>query len=308
MGRYWKDTPLWKKGEIEFSCMFNPQQPFEFDDTTPGNIRCGGWSVWVFSLEGLYMEHQLWKNRWSSSNCGFDLVLYFGTRLTFIPHLHRDYLIFVETDYRSSEHFFKQYLHPAVILTHPNSRIIWSYKRKRYYKLPHIWVPRPSMWYDGWQDMRQVCRQGMFYLYVCFIDFDNPFMAPNYQGPGKDGSQKYEWWKPHLPGQTAFIPNKPHHEHVTQGDWLSSWGQGPSATQSEVQVKPDGGQNTYDPGLIASNHGPFVPKYGTLGYDQVCMFYKSYWMWGGNQLRVKKICDPCQEPPFPYDPPARPGG
>lgn len=277
---------------------FNPQQPFEFDERN-GEVTPGGWGVWVFSLEGFYLEHQMWRNRWSSSNCGFDLALYFGTKLTFVPHWNREYIVYIDPDYRSQEHFRKQFLHPAVIITHPNSRIIWSYRKKKYYKLPSIWVPRPSVMYDGWQDMKAICNTGLFYLYIAFIDLDKPWLSDGYGNEATWGEkEKYEWWKRHLPGQEAYIPNRPLSDQIKKGDWLSGWGYSRAAW--------DGITN--DPGNIASNHGPFMPKNQFQQYDQICMFYKSFWMWGGNTLRVKKVCDPCKEPAYAYDPPARPGG
>lgn len=278
---------------------FNPQQGFQFDELNQKEIQPGGWAIWIFTLEGLYQEHQLWRNRWSASNCGFDITIYFGTKLTFLPHYNRDYIVYVDSDYRSTEHFHKQFLHPAVIMTHPNSRIIWSLRRKKQTKLPSIFVPRPSLWYDGWSDIKTICRNGMFYLYVAFVDFDFPWMSGGYGNPDTWNSrEKYEWWKPAMPGQEGFIPNKPLSDEIKKGDWLSSWGKSEKAWTGIVK----------NPGDIASNYGPFIPKNGLQQYDQLVMFYKSYWLWGGNTLRVKKVCDPCKEPPFAYDPPARPGG
>lgn len=276
--------------------LFDPQGSFEFADdsgTNDGRIKPGGWSIWIYTLEALYQEHTDYRNRWSASNCGFDICRYFGTRLTFVPHLEFDYLVYVETDYRNSEHFKKQWLHPAVLVTHPNARIIWSYKRRRYYKLPHMWVPRPSMWPDGWMDMKDASNSGMFYIFVSWIDFHRPWLADGHSQESNaynsldDGQKKYMWWAPHLPGQENYIPN-PASDRKGKHDWLTHWG-----------------DRISNPGDHWSNYGPFVLKNGTGYYPQICMFYKSYWMWGGNTLRLKKICDPSKEPKYAYDPPER---
>lgn len=132
-------------GNKDFKLQFNPQAKFGWraDDNTC-DIWTGGWAIGTFSLTHLYYEFTMWRNRWSASNCGFDLAKYHGTKLTFVPHKNLDYLVFIDTKYRDTTVFRKQRLHPALIITHPQTRIIWSYSKKNYKRLPSIWVPRPN--------------------------------------------------------------------------------------------------------------------------------------------------------------------
>lgn len=57
-------------------------------------IMAGGWSIGCFSLHILWQEHQYHKNRWSTSNCGFDLAKYRGTTIYLQQHEDIDYIFF----------------------------------------------------------------------------------------------------------------------------------------------------------------------------------------------------------------------
>nr|QIJ55538.1 ORF1 [Lepus torque teno virus 1] len=141
-------------------------------------VNFGGYSCGTFSLSSLYQEHLMMRNRWSQSNCGFDLASYRGTKIMFVPHPHLDYLVYIDSEYRDFSLWMKQCMHPAVLLTHPNSRLIRSIAHggpRR--KLPRIFVPPPSTMNSGWSWMKDLAGHGLFAWFVCWLDLHNPFFA-----------------------------------------------------------------------------------------------------------------------------------
>lgn len=251
------------------------------------NLVLGSYSMGTFSLQSLYAEHLMMRNRWSQSNCGFDLATYRGTKLYFMPHPEYDYIVFIDAEYRDFKTWAKQCMHPAVLITHPQTRIIRSLKNagpRR--KLPKMFVPPPSTMNTGWQWMQEIATAGMFAWFMCWIDFTAPWIG-NVEDPNT-----VKWWS------TGSAVSKP--------DWFKNAIEMQGKNMDEAMKaffdisnnrKVSNG-NKFD--MIG--YGPFIFKGvyargdpGRIDYPQVCWFYKSYWQWGGSTTGLKDVCDPKTE-------------
>lgn len=235
----------------------------------------------TFSLASLYAEHLMYRNRWSQSNCGFDLATYKGTKLYFTPHATYDYIVYVDQEYRSFEIWQKQCMHPGVLITHPKARIIRSIKNggtRR--KLPKMFIPPPSTMNTGWQWMNLIATEGLFAWFTCWLDLEAPWIG-NVSDPNT-----VRWW------ETGKKDSPP--------DWVKNAVemQGKDITQAIAafyQNLSQAGNNKF----FNMGYGPFILKgiYNQaadhrVDYPQMLWFYKSYWQWGGSTTTIKNVCDP----------------
>lgn len=246
------------------------------------DLYLGGYSMGTFSLSSLYAEHLMWRNRWSQSNCGFDLATYKGTKLYFTPHPELDYLVYIDEEYKTFAEWSKQCMHPAVLITHPKTRIIRSLRtagpRK---KMPKMFVRPPSTMNTGWQWMNNIAQSGIFAWFTCWIDLQAPWIG-NVENPNT-----VRWWET---GDSNTSPL-----------WVSSAIMMQSKDCSKALVDYYNGIGTGKSlnQLNQLDYGPFILKGPShnlteqpVKYPQMLWFYKSYWQWGGSTTGVKAVCDP----------------
>lgn len=237
-------------------------------------LHCGGWAIGSLSLYAMYLEHLYSKNRWSVSNCGFDLAKYRGTTFYLPQHATIDYIFFYDSEYQDLDKFLEHTdLHPLLLITHPQTILIKSKNRAGPRRTRKVYIPRPAWWPSGWSDMRNIAKTGLFCYFIMAIDLDNPWIG-KYQNP-YDGAHG-AWW--------------------TDQKWLTKW--------NEYVRTPNNNQSTsfrikqYSSNDMANvRSGPFILKSWKMEhpdyiYPQITIFYKSYWTWGGRSLSIKTVCDP----------------
>lgn len=245
-------------------------------------LYLGGYSMGTFSLASLYAEHLMWRNRWSQSNCGFDLASYKGTKLYFQPHPELDYIVYVDEEYKSFAEWAKQCMHPGVLMTHPKARLIRSIKNggpRR--KLPRMFIKPPSTMNTGWQWMNTIATAGLFAWFTTWVDLQSPWIG------NVDDPNTVKWWE----SGTA--------DHPPQ--WVNSaiLMQGKDCSKAEndyyAGFQPNQTLNQYN----QLDFGPFIIKAPShdmskrpVAYPQMLWFYKSYWQWGGSTTGIKNVCDP----------------
>ncbi|BAB63953.1 hypothetical protein [Torque teno tupaia virus] len=258
-------------------------QPFTVDTLSPFHVYPGGYGYGVFTLEAMYKEHLMKRNRWSRSNAGFDLGRYLGTWLTLVPHPYFSYLFYYDPEYGNTFEF-KKLIHPAIMITHPKTILVLSNKRggnRR--KWPRMWIPRPAIFADGWEFQKDLCQHGLFAFGWAWVDLDRPWMAdiskpaqtidPSTYDKKNDMINKVPnmWWK------------------EAANDWLTEWGrpQGSGVTQQFNQLAMAG------PFVLKTNKSEYV----NTELLQIILFYKSHFQWGGEFLQDKVLADPTKIPP-----------
>nr|QZE11953.1 MAG: ORF1 [Giant panda anellovirus] len=144
---------------------------------TPGYYKLygGGATLYHLTLDWLYKEHQLRHNIWSTSNEGFDLARYFGTRFTLHPHPTIDYIFWWRTDYGTLKKTDYELLHPAIAILNPKHVIIKSIAHggKRAKK---VYVAPPSVHNSQWYFMKQWCKAGLLRFGFTMINLQNIFI------------------------------------------------------------------------------------------------------------------------------------
>lgn len=237
-------------------------------------LLTGGWAVGGMSLKQLYEEHGYHKNRWSASNCGFDVAKYRGTVMYLQQHKFLDYMFYWDAEYSSLSHFIKhEKLHPLDLLTHPQTIIVKSKDRAGPRRTRKVYIPRPAWWPSGWSNMSDIANTGLFCWFIMFIDLDNPWLG-KHQNPYDEAHGA--WWRS-MKWYDKFI------EYVQSDN--------DSTTYSFRKSQYKNGD------MRCVRDGPFFLKswkveHADYTYPQVTLFYKSYWTWGGRTLSIKKICDP----------------
>lgn len=253
---------------------FNPTRRFMMYQQADKKykVQFGAWACGSFSLEKLYLEHLQFRNRWSATNCGFDLTKYKGTMLYFEQHMLYDYLVFIDPEYETTEAFLKEAtFHPIALITHPQTIVVKSKNRAGPRRARKYWVQRPSWWDSGWEFATNIAEKGMFIYFIMFIDLSYPWVDP-YIDELKQSARAEEWWNdPNQKWKTDFDT------HVRD-----------SVNTQDLDTKQHEQENL----------GPLILKvqdqHSSQFIEQVTVFYKSHWYWGGRNLSIKKICDPKQ--------------
>lgn len=258
---------------------FNPARKFtDWQGTnSQWKLQYGGWACHSLTLVNLYDEHTKFRNRWSASNCGFDLARYLGTTVYLQQHKTMDYIVYIDEEYSSTMDFLRQgSMHPMIMLTHPKTILIKSRERAGPRRTRKVWVPRPSWWENGWVFTTIMCKKGMFIFYAAFVDLDHPWVEPYIGSDGGTDENSAKWWN--------------------KTDWKDKWD-----TNQKIEFnatnQPDVQSLTDD--LKAINRGPFMLRaldVNKQSIEQVTFFYKSKWRWGGNNITLKTICDPTKFP------------
>lgn len=240
----------------------------------------GGYSTGTFSLSSLYAEHLTYRNRWSQSNCGYDLACYKGTKLYMLPHQTYDYIVYVDQEYKSFTEWLKQCMHPGVLITHPKARVVRSIKNagpRR--KMPKMFIPPPTTMNTGWQWMNNIATEGLFAWFVTWLDLDAPWIG------NVDDPSTVKWWST---GDKNSAPDWVKHSTEMQGKDISAALNAFYSNNSNVNNQWEN-----------LGYGPFILKgiYNTaqehrVDYPQITFFYKSYWQWGGSTTTFKTVCDP----------------
>lgn len=244
-------------------------------------LLTGGWAIGTFSLDQLYNEHLYNKNRWSVSNCGFDLAKYRGTTLYLEQHEYIDYIFFHDSEYDDIFKFREHTdLHPMILLTHPQTLLIKSRRRAGPRRTRKVYIPRPAWWPSGWSAMKDIAKTGLFCYFVMAVDLDNPWLG-KYQNPWD--VQRGRWWENQA--------------------WLTEWNN--YVRNDSDTVSGSFRAQMYNNLKYAQvRGGPFMLKNWKVEhedyiYPQLSLWYKSYWTWGGRSLTIKTVCDPSK--PFSVD-------
>nr|AHN14865.1 ORF1 [Rodent Torque teno virus 1]AHN14869.1 ORF1 [Rodent Torque teno virus 1] len=240
------------------------------------DLWMGTWSMGMVSLSILYGEHQAYRNRWSVSNCGFDMVEYRGTTIYLEQHSTMDYIVFFDEEYRDITSFAAQAsLHPLVLMTHPKTILIKSRERAGPRRARKVFIPRPSWWDSGWKFSKDVCNKGLFVWYISAIDMEHPWMKA-YVG-NKTDFQNLMWWR--------------------NNKWKEDFDTYVRTTAQMLQTSKN--DNNYK---TETATGPFMlsikDRNRATVNQQFTWFYKSYWHWGGNNLTIKKVCNPNMDVPI----------
>nr|UZV41778.1 MAG: ORF1 [Anelloviridae sp.] len=134
----------------------------------------GGVSYRHFTLGMFYQEHLLFRNEWSTSNQGYDLARYFGTKLRFYPHEHVDFMVYWETTFEVPEKDEMPELAPGSLINKRHKIIVHSLKRRGRSK--RLFIKPPPVHTNQWYFQKTWCNVPLFKIGIVPINFRAPFL------------------------------------------------------------------------------------------------------------------------------------
>nr|QIC35185.1 ORF1 [Torque teno sus virus] len=219
----------------------------------------GGWSSGTITLEGLFKENRTWRNIWSKSNDGMDLVRYFGCSITLYPTENQDYWFWYDTDFdETARKQLDEFTQPAVMMMAKNTRLIMCKNKMPVRRRPkRIFIPPPSQMTTQWKMQTEMCRYALFNWACGVIDTDTPF--------DYNGSWRNAWWTM---------------QRLDNGnmEYIEKWGrippQGDQETPDSSDFKAGGDNPNWKPigvkkiypivALLETVQGKKIIKWGTI--------------------------------------------
>lgn len=134
-------------------------------------VRPGGsYAIHELSLQDLYTESLIFRNKWSASNSDYDVVKYRGTTWTFKQHNSWAYMVHWEEaiiDYIAEELF----LHPSIMYTMPRTRIVLPREQTgKRTKQVRVFIKPPVRYEDRWLFQRDLTNEAIMKFYVTLIN------------------------------------------------------------------------------------------------------------------------------------------
>lgn len=113
----------------------------------------GGWSIFCFSLNNIYIENQKLLNWWSKSNKSLNLVRYYGLKCKFFRQPCTDYVVSYSTEppFEVGKYHYPS-SHPQRLLTYNHHIIVPSHQTQPNNKKPYItkFIKPPKEYIDKW--------------------------------------------------------------------------------------------------------------------------------------------------------------
>ncbi|QUW04985.1 ORF1 [Torque teno equus virus 2] len=171
-----------------------------------GLSMSGGWTYGEIDIGKLFISNKHYMAKWSTSNKGFDLCRYFGTRITLWPNKEYDYVFWYDREYNTDDWTsVKEYLHPVILFQTPRRIIVRSNKNGRR-RPKKVWIKPPAVFGTQWLQTSQICKYGLFMYAISVIDLDTPYT--------NDAILKHDWFRADF------------YEGITgqEPEWLERWG------------------------------------------------------------------------------------
>lgn len=142
----------------------------------------GGFAHAVFSLNYLYEEYQLFKNYWSHTNNGFDLVRYTGGSIKFYRHVYADFVVSYSRSYPMTVtklSFPSTY--PLRLLLQKHRFLVPSLKSRPLLRKPYIKKKFrvPKLMSNKWFFTRDFAEIGLLHLKASVINLQGSYLKPN---------------------------------------------------------------------------------------------------------------------------------
>lgn len=142
----------------------------------------GGFAHAVFSLKYLYEEFQLFKNYWSHTNNGFDLVRYTGSSIKFYRHVYADFIVSYSRSYPMTvTQLSFPSTHPLRLLLSKHRFLVPSLKSRPNLKKPYIKkkIKVPKLMSNKWFFTKDFSDVGLLHLKASVINLQGSYLKPN---------------------------------------------------------------------------------------------------------------------------------
>lgn len=261
--------------------------------------KTGGWTILQLSLEDFYKEHQVYRNLWSASNCGFDLAKYHGTWMTAYPTMMTDYIIWWDTDYGQLGEFktLAKHIHPGILINRKNTVLVLSKFTRGFYKPKSFWIPPPSVYDNRWAQQSEWANRGLALIAISTIDLRNPWVHPGAKLSGWTADYDMKDWQSKTTMQLSTVIAKDSPIDFKDFWWMQNESSEPKLPTVWATHWPAWGADQMMGPLTKQTYtavalGPFVVK-DQRQECQVTLTYRSRWTWGGDILtKDETVCNP----------------
>lgn len=146
----------------------------------PNSEGGGGWSQMQFTLESLFEQFELIRNKWTASNVLMPLVRYTGCSLKFYRSNNVDYIVHYTLCYpmKTTKHQHTN-AQPSNMLLYPKKILVPSLKRKPRGKLfIKKKIKLPEQFENKWYFQSDLYKTPLLLLTTTASDFDRWFLNP----------------------------------------------------------------------------------------------------------------------------------
>nr|UZV41773.1 MAG: ORF1 [Anelloviridae sp.] len=167
----------WDIGVLAISGHFGEKTEIFWQSSTKSDsyLTCGGGSSFKhYTLGIFYSQHLLFRNVWSTSNIGYDLARYFGTRVRFYPLEQIDYMVYWETSFEIPETDEMPNLAPGALVNSRHKKIIYSIKKRGRPK--KVFIKPPPVHTNQWYFQKTWCNIPLFKIGIVPCNFKEPFL------------------------------------------------------------------------------------------------------------------------------------
>lgn len=252
--------------------------------------------VGQLGLDSLYKDFLEGRNRWSHTNCGFDLAKYRGTYVTLYPTFSTDYIFWFDTDYGNYNEFktLVQHIHPGILLNSPHTTVVLSKETLGRYRPKRVYIPPPTIFGNKWSTMSDWSARGLAVFAISVIDFRHPWVHPGLNFGSNRPYDMYDYSNK-VGNAKSIIKRTTDKWNLGEMWWNNKTGS--SAGRADVWYAQWPGWSD-EPGALSANVydaialGPFVKKQ-QFAECQIVLTYRSKWWWGGDILTLpERVCDP----------------
>nr|UGV36000.1 MAG: ORF1 [TTV-like mini virus] len=167
--------------ETDSTRIHNNLEMYELS-TVPEHLSGGGgWSIKLFTLNGLYAEHEYCRNYWSYTNTDLPLCRYTGATIKLWQSKDADYIVTYSTQMpmQSSLEMY-QSMQPSIHQMMPKHILVPSRqtypKKKPYFKL-HIKPPKPFL--NKWYFQADITKTPLLLLKASSTSLQDYYINPD---------------------------------------------------------------------------------------------------------------------------------
>nr|QYD01948.1 ORF1 [Torque teno felis virus] len=155
----------------------------------------GGISLMTFSLRFLWNEHRHYRNVWSHTNDGFDLALYFGTKVYLEPHQYQDYVFFWDRDLVEEKQWDYMRLHPSQLLATKNCVFVRNQTTGNNHRTKKVFIKPPANITTQWKFQHQWFDIPLFQYGFILFNWKEPYLKQDTSTPVKTFRDSVMVWR-----------------------------------------------------------------------------------------------------------------
>ncbi|UPW41522.1 ORF1 [Neotofec virus RodL2_5] len=137
--------------------------------------RGGGVDSGTMSLLDLFWEERFWRARWSASNQGFDMLRYYGCKLTLWPSEYYSYIFWYSTEDFSEDKTPLTVCHPSQLMLQRHHVVVTSWQSTGKRKPITIKIRPPTALIGVWMKFAELATKPLVKWRVSLIDLENPW-------------------------------------------------------------------------------------------------------------------------------------